>query len=162
MGAIVVVGIILALPVLREPQNGEEGTPPPQEASDIPADIAAHIASLRDEIRVQEPRPLSTIASPFWIRGEARVPWFHEADIQVTLVDWDGRIIAENFLGARIDPGDESPWTTDGFVPFEGRFEFKLTEENRVYNRGVLIFRNANPSGLPQNATALEIPILFE
>gem|GEM_PF-6261215 len=130
---------------------------------DIPSDITDHIISKRDLIRVYTPRPLSVITSPLTVWGEARGSWYFEADFQLTLVDWDGRIIAESYASARLDPNDpESTWMTEEFVPFEGTIEFELSEENRVYNRGTLIFQKANPSGLPEEANTLEIPVLFE
>lgn len=130
---------------------------------DIPSDITDHLISKRDLIRVYTPQPLSVITSPFTVYGEARGPWYFEADFQLTLVDWDGRIIAESYATARLDPNDpESTWMTEEFVPFEGTIEFELSEENRVYNRGALIFQKANPSGSPEQADALEIPILFK
>lgn len=130
---------------------------------DIPSDITDHIISKYDLIRVYTPRPLSAITSPLTVWGEARGSWYFEADFQLTLVDWDGRIIAESYASARLDPNDpESTWMTEEFVPFEGTIEFELSEENRVYNRGTLIFQKANPSGLPEQADTLEIPVLFE
>jgi hypothetical protein len=124
---------------------------------DIPSDVNDHIISKRDKIRVYGPKPLSVITSPLTVWGEARGSWFFEGDFQVTLVDWDGRIIAESYATTKGD------WMTKEFVPFKGTVEFENpSNEANFSKRGALIFQKANPSGLPENADALEIPVLFE
>ena len=72
----------------------------------------------------------------------------------MTVVDWDGRIIAESFVTAQ----DE--WMTKDFVRFKGTLNFSKPE--LVYNNGSLILRKDNPSGLSQFDDALEIPIIFQ
>ncbi|MGB3921814.1 MAG: Gmad2 immunoglobulin-like domain-containing protein, partial [Minisyncoccia bacterium] len=108
-----------------------------------------------DLIRIESPRPNETVRSPLVIRGEARGNWFFEASFPVVLVDWDGRIIAESYATAK------SEWMTTDFVPFEAKVEFTIDPETWS-NRGSLILRKDNPSGLPEYDDALEIPIYFE
>lgn len=108
-----------------------------------------------DLVRLESPRPNETISSPLIIRGEARGTWFFEASFPVTLVNWDGLIIAESFATA------QSEWMTTDFVPFEAKIEFEF-DPNTYSNRGFLILRKDNPSGLPEHDDALEIPIYFE
>ena len=49
------------------------------------------------------------------------------------------------------------------YVPFEGIIEFETPEAiSDIANRGALIVRKDNPSGLPEHDDALEIPILYE
>ncbi|MCI0619554.1 hypothetical protein L0Y40_00765 [Candidatus Wolfebacteria bacterium] len=104
-------------------------------------------------IRVDEPEPNHVIISPLSIRGEARGTWYFEATFPVVLVDWDGRIIAEGYAEAQ----DE--WMTEEFVPFTAM----LTFTKPFYGeRGALILKKDNPSGLPEHDAALEIPIRFE
>lgn len=106
-----------------------------------------------DLIRVYEPRPNNEIESPFVVSGEARGFWFFEADFPVVLVDWDGLIIAEGTATA------ESDWMTESFVSFRAELEFVTPS---VSNRGILILQKDNPSGLPQNDDALEVPVIFK
>lgn len=123
---------------------------------DLPADVAEHISSKKDLIIAHQPRPLSVISSPLEVIGMARGTWFFEADFQLTLVDWDGRIIAESYATAQND------WMTEKFIPFEGTIEFEPPEDiGEFSNQGTLILQKANPSGLPENADALEIPVRF-
>lgn len=104
-------------------------------------------------IRVSTPRPNQIISSPLIIEGEARGTWFFEASFPVVLTDWDGLIIAQGVATAQSD------WMTTDFVPFTASLSFK----NPTYkNNGFLILKKDNPSGLPQNDNALEIPIIFK
>jgi hypothetical protein len=134
------------------------------EETNLPADIAEYIKSKRDLIVVRDPRPLSVISSPLTVRGQARGTWYFEADFPIILVDWDGRIIAESYASALLDPSDpESTWMTAEFVPFEGTIEFDNPSWDADFSkRGWVIFAKDNPSGLPEHDDALEIPILFE
>lgn len=107
-----------------------------------------------DLIRINTPRPNQIVSSPLVITGEARGNWFFEASFLVFLTDWDGRIIAQGIAQAKGD------WMTTNFVPFEAVLTFTVDKD--VYsNKGSLILKKDNPSGLPQNDDALEIPILI-
>lgn len=106
-------------------------------------------------IRVDFPRPNQAIRSPLVIQGSARGSWFFEASFPVVLVDWDGRIVAQGIATAKGD------WMTPDFVPFESTLAFTVPQD-AYSNRGALILRKDNPSGLPEHDDALEIPIIFE
>jgi hypothetical protein len=107
-----------------------------------------------DLIRISSPRPNQVIVSPLLITGEARGNWFFEASFPVALTDWDGRIIAEGVATAKND------WMTEDFVPFEASLTF-TPDPNAYSNNGTLILRKDNPSGLPENDDALEVPVVF-
>lgn len=108
-----------------------------------------------DLIRLEFPRPNQVITSPLVIKGEARGYWFFEASFPVYLTDWDGLIIAQGIATAK------SEWMTEDFVPFEATLTFTVDKD--VYsNKGTLILRKDNPSGLPEYDDALEIPVMFE
>lgn len=106
-----------------------------------------------DIITLNIPRPNSEIVSPLIIEGQARGTWFFEGDFPVVLTDWDGLIIAEGYATAQDD------WMTEDFVQFKTELKFEKPEFN---NKGLLILRKDNPSGLPENDDALEIPIFFK
>lgn len=107
-----------------------------------------------DLIRIDTPRPNQSIKSPLIIKGEARGSWFFEASFPVVLVNWDGLIIAEGVATAKSD------WMTTDFVPFEAKLTYSI-DKNTYSNKGALILRKDNPSGLPEHDNALEIPIIF-
>lgn len=104
-------------------------------------------------IVVDAPRQNDLITSPLTISGRARGTWFFEASFPVTLVNWDGLIIAEGYVTATDN------WMTEDFVDFVGTLAFEKPSFNP---RGTLILRKDNPSGLPEHDGAVEIPILFK
>lgn len=106
-------------------------------------------------IVVNLPLPDAEISSPLEIAGQARGVWFFEATFPVTLVDWDGRIIADGHVNATAD------WMTENFVPFTASLQFEKPDTT-VSDHGALILRKDNPSGLPQNDASIEIPIRFK
>ncbi|MFH1392973.1 MAG: Gmad2 immunoglobulin-like domain-containing protein [Patescibacteria group bacterium] len=112
-------------------------------------------ATKDDLIRLDAPRPGQVIKSPLVITGEARGNWFFEASFPVFLVNWDGLIIAEGIATAKDN------WMTTEYVPFEAKLDFTI-DKNTYSNRGALILKKDNPSGLPENDNALEIPIIYE
>ena len=108
----------------------------------------------RDLVRLSTPRPNQVIQNPLTIKGEARGFWFFEASFPVVLTDWDGRIIAQSIATAN------GEWMTSEFVPFEATLTFTL-DKDAYSNRGTLILRKDNPSGLSEHDDALEIPVIF-
>lgn len=119
-----------------------------------PDDVQLHIDSKADLIVMDTPVRDSVVVSPITITGKARGTWFFEASFPITIVDWDGRIIGEGHAEAQSD------WMTTEFVPFIANVTFAVPE-NTPYRRGAIILRKDNPSGLPQNDDALEIPVRF-
>lgn len=108
-----------------------------------------------DLVRLETPRPNQTIKSPLTLKGQARGTWFFEASFPVVLTDWDGKIIGEGIAQAKGD------WMTAEFVPFEATLTF-LADKNAYSNKGTLILRKDNPSGLPEHEDALEIPMVIQ
>lgn len=108
-------------------------------------------------IRVTRPRLNEEIISPLSIEGEARGTWFFEASFPIELTDKDGRIIAEGHAEAL------SNWMTEDFVPFRAVLEFSASGgKTPMYGeRGTLILRKDNPSGISEHDDSLEIPIRF-
>jgi len=92
------------------------------------------------------------ISSPLTITGKARGNWYFEGSFPIILTDWDGLIIAEGYATA------QGEWMTEEYVPFSGTIGFTKPEYG---GNGFLILRKDNPSGLPENDNALEIPIVF-
>jgi hypothetical protein len=105
-----------------------------------------------DKIRLDEPRPNTRIASPLVLRGEARGVWYFEASFPVHLLDGTGTEIATGIATAH------GEWMTEDFVPFSAPLSF-ATPQTRS---GTLVLEKDNPSGLPQNADELRVPVIFE
>ena len=103
-------------------------------------------------IRLYDWADNKTLSTPTTIKGEVPGNWSFEASIPVVLTDWDGRIIAE-------EPAQlEGDWMTEEYVPFTVDLTFETPTE---YQNGSLILRKDNPSGLPENDDAVEIPINY-
>jgi len=94
-----------------------------------------------------------TISNPYTFTGQVPGSWSFEAIFPVTLVDWDGLIIAK---GSAVLTGD---WMTDDYVPFTVTLNFETPTTNK---NGTLILHKDNASGLPENDDTVEIPIKFE
>lgn len=124
----------------------------------VEADIQAHIDAKADLITLTSPVPNGVVASPLVVTGQARGYWFFEASFPVVLTNWDGLIIAQGIATAKGD------WMTEEFVPFSATLEFVSpypAGAEDFMKRGSLILQKDNPSGLPENDNALEIPIRF-
>jgi hypothetical protein len=128
------------------------------ESQAIPVDIQAQINSKEDLIKLASPFALSVIESPLLISGEARGYWFFEASFPIYLTNWDGLIIAEGFAQASGD------WMTEDFVPYSASLDFVNPYnpgDSDFMKKGTLVLKKDNPSGLPENDDALEIPVRF-
>ena len=127
-------------------------------APEVPDSVKVQIDAKADLIKIENPAPMSVVQNPLIISGQARGNWFFEASAPVSLVDWDGLIIAQGIIRA------ESDWMTTEFVPFTAELTFvspyKEGDQDTM-KRGALIFKKDNSSGLPENDDSLEIPIQF-
>jgi hypothetical protein len=105
----------------------------------------------RSTLRVSRPQPEETLVSPVEIVGEAQGGWYFEATFPVRMMDESGVEVGRGYAEA------EGDWMTDEFVPFRSTLYFDPGEATR----GKLVLEKANPSGLPENAAAIEIPVHF-
>jgi len=104
-----------------------------------------------DLIRVFNPEPDQIITSPIILSGEARGNWFFEASFPGELLDQNGKVVATFIAQA------QGEWMTSEFVPFRSTLEFK----NPGTDRGTLVFKKDNPSGLPEHDDEYRIPVRF-
>ncbi len=103
-------------------------------------------------IRVNTPQPEQVITSPLLVEGEARGTWFFEGDFPVKLLDENDNVMAIAIAQA------QSEWMTEDFVSFRVEIEFSKP----FTNRGTLVLEKDNPSGLPEHADELRVPIFFK
>jgi len=105
-----------------------------------------------DLIKVNNPRPNQIIESPLLVRGEARGFWFFEADFPVKLFDDNGFLLG-------ITPAQAlDSWMTEDFVEFTATLLFAVPSTPK----GRLVLEKDNPSGLPEYADELIIPVCFK
>lgn len=100
------------------------------------------------------PQPYQKITSPVTLTGKARGNWFFEASFPITIVNWDGLIIGEGIATA------QGEWMTTEFVPFTATVSYTFAS-GTPYNRGAVILKKDNPSGLPEYDDSREIPVIF-
>lgn len=123
--------------------------PPPDGGASSSA-AASSSAQTDARIRVTEPQADAVVTSPLIVRGEARGPWYFEASFPVKLYDDAGTLLATGVAQA------QGEWMTEDFVPFEGKLIFQTSAPS-----GVLVFERDNPSGLPENAASVTVPVRF-
>jgi len=152
---IIAVIIILVIGYSLYQLYPSEPTPIPQEEEIREQEESSQTYAASDKadlIKVESPEPNQIITSPLVIKGEARGYWFFEASFPVKLLDDKENLIALETATA------QSEWMTEDFVPFEAVVEF----DSPVAERGILVFEKDNPSGLPENADELRIPVSFD
>lgn len=107
----------------------------------------------KDEgILIFSPRENEKIKSPLKIEGKAKGFWFFEAQFNVELYDLNNNLLGFSTLTAKGD------WTKEDYIDFEG--ELKFIENTTDF--GILRFRGANASGLPENEKIFELIVEFE
>ena len=108
-------------------------------------------AALPDRIELRTPLPDAIIQSPLTLEGRARGSWFFEASFPVYLLDGGGDTIAV------IPATAQGQWMTQEFVPFKATLSFTPPASTT----GTLVLAKDNPSGLPEHAAELRVPIRF-
>lgn len=108
--------------------------------------------ALTELIKADQPLPNRDIESPLTVKGSAKGYWYFEGDFPVRLTDKDGNVLADTFATA------QENWMSKGWVPFEATIEYESPGDER----GFLILQRANPSGLPENAREMRIPVIFK
>jgi len=104
-----------------------------------------------DMIRLTSPQADEAVGSPLVVKGEARGTWYFEASFPAKLFDADGKLLAA--VPARAQ-GD---WMTENYVPFLVALAF----DRPATATGTLVLEKDNPSGLPENADELRLPVKF-
>ncbi|MDO8742174.1 MAG: Gmad2 immunoglobulin-like domain-containing protein [bacterium] len=102
-------------------------------------------------IVLETPSPNSVVRSPLMISGKARGNWYFEASFPVKLYDANRKLLTQ------VPAQAQSEWMTTDYVPFAAT----LTFDTPTTPTGVLVLEKDNPSGLPEHADQLEVPIVF-
>ena len=121
------------------------------ERTRAPKEVAVLPATKDDLIVVNFPLPNSTVTNPMTISGEARGGWYFEAQFPVKIYDANGKLLGDTAATA------EGEWMTENYVPFKAAINFTAPSTET----GVLVLEKDNPSGLPEHANELSIPVRF-
>lgn len=102
-------------------------------------------------VLVFAPSKNANIKSPVTVIGEVPGNWSFEAQFPVQIKNSKGDIVAQepaNLLGS---------WQTTDLVPFSVQLTYTAAQSRS----GTLVLQKDNPSGLPQNADSVSVPINF-
>ncbi|MBI4435034.1 hypothetical protein HY630_00010 [Candidatus Uhrbacteria bacterium] len=151
---IILIVLVLGAAVLVWVEMKDDGSRRLQPASDEQVEEVQTTYGSEKGVNLIVTSPVkdSVISSPLVIAGEAPGFWYFEATFPLVLVNWDGLIIAQGYATA------QGEWMTEEYVPFTATLEFTTPEYGET---GALILQRDNPSGLPENDDAVEIPIQF-
>lgn len=127
---------------------------------EVRGEVTAADAMVAGEIRIintpslviTAPTGHEPVTSPLHIAGLATGSWYFEATFPVTITDAEHRSLGQHYVTATED------WMSESLVPFTTELEFAKPKTKTGY----LVFKNANPSGLPENERAFEMPLTFE
>ena len=144
----VVIVLAVALGVFMSTRQGSDST---KESMDKLPVSESLFPQKSDLIRVTSLKDNQKITSPITITGEARGTWYFEASFPVRIEDANGKVLAQGPAQA------QGEWMTDNFVPFSITLNFLKPESGS----GFIVFEKDNPSGLPENANELRVPIQF-
>lgn len=119
----------------------------------VKKDINVRPNDLNNLIIITSPIKDSQISSPLRLVGRARGNWFFEGSFPVILKDNYGNTIASGNVTA------QGEWMTEDFVPFLGTLQFNNYIKG---SKGVLVFKNDNPSDDRSLDKSIEVPIIFK
>jgi hypothetical protein len=103
-------------------------------------------------VRLHDWAERHTVTSPLAISGEIPGNWSFEASFPIVLLDPTGKIIGQTTAAL------DGEWMTSNYVPFTATLTFEAPSAG---GSGILTLRKDNPSGLPENDDAIEIPVTF-
>lgn len=135
---------------------------------EVRGEVTAADAMVAGEVRVTStpslvittPTGHEPVTSPLHIAGLATGPWYFEAIFPVTITDAEHRSLGQHFVTATEDWQSPEPaeGMSESLVPLTAELEFAKPKTKTGY----LVFKNANPSGLPENERTFEMPLTFE
>lgn len=103
------------------------------------------------ETSLSKPSADDLVISPLTVEGTMPGSWYFEANAIIELYDSNNKLIARSPVQAL------GEWMTTGSVAFSGKLEFATP----VTSTGTLVFKNDNPSDLPENSKSESYPIFF-
>ena len=145
------LGCILVSACASEPPRAPAGSPDAAAPPAPPPAAPSAPASIPDRIELRAPLPEAIVQSPLVIEGRARGNWYFEASFPVYLLSAEGDTLAVRPAQA------EGEWMTEAFVPFK----ITLTFTPPGSATGTLVLARDNPSGLPEHAAELRVPVRF-
>lgn len=118
----------------------------------VPKSEITYANATPELIDVDAPIPGATLTShTFSITGKAKGTWYFEGSFPVEVRDLKGALIANSIAKA------EGEWMTTNAVPFTASVTIP-----QAYTGGVMvILKNDNPSGMPENDRSISFPVFL-
>lgn len=111
---------------------------------------ATPVSSPSADIQISSPQEGAAVSSPLTVTGQAVGNWYFEGQFPIELSNQDDIIIASASAEAQED------WMTESLVPFKATLTFQGQSAGSDLT---LALKKANPSGLPQNADIVRLPL---
>ena len=151
IAALFIIVVILAWILFASPAPVAAPTiTPPTEEGPV-AEVPDSSQPLHERVSVTSPKSGASVGKTFTVSGEAPGNWFFEASFPVQVRDNENSKIGQAIAQAQSD------WMTTNLVPFTAT----ITVSNYSGPATLVLLRD-NPSGLPENDDALEVPIVIE
>ena len=109
-------------------------------------------APLHTKVSVTSPKAGSTVSKTFVVAGSAPGNWFFEASFPIQVRDKDNNKIGQGIAQA------QGEWMATDQVTFTSN----ITLNSNYSGPATLVLMRDNPSGLPENEDALEVPIVIK
>lgn len=103
-------------------------------------------------IRIDTPKPGESVPRTFTVSGAARGGWYFEANFPIAVYTKNGELLLESPVQA------QGEWMTSDYVPFT----VDLTIPGTYTGPALVVLRNDNPSGMPEQARAARLPIYIK
>lgn len=111
-----------------------------------------YVNASADMIVIDAPKPGESVGTSFTVVGKARGGWYFEASFPLRVLSAQGSLLKEMPVQA------DGEWMTSEFVPFSETVMVPPGTKGAV----TLILQNDNPSGLPENAASVSIPLFIQ
>lgn len=119
---------------------------------EVQTEVITYKNASADLVTVELPTPGAVTGKEFGIIGQARGYWFFEGSFPIEILDKDGNILTTGIATAL------GEWMTEDFVKFVS--EVKVPET--YIGTAIVVLKNDNPSGLPENEKSISFPITIE
>lgn len=145
---LLVIIIVLAWVLFSTPALVEA----PTTSTSTPTTPVATSGALHERVIVTSPKANSAVGKTFVVSGSAPGNWYFEAVFPIQVRDKDNNKIAQSFATA------QGEWMTTDQVTFTAT----VTLTGSYSGPATVVLLRDNPSGLPENDDALEVPIVIQ
>lgn len=150
---LVIVGLALVLFLTPPPQNQSvSSVATSTDATTTDTAPAASSQPLSQQVVVRSPQPNASVSSPFTVSGQVPGSWTFEAQFPIKVKDQEDNVIGNATAHVQGD------WQTTSLVPFTAT----VSLDTPYHGQATLVLLKDNPSGLPQNDDAVEVPIVIQ